>query len=360
MPEEPDIIDEELADEEAEPEEGLSDESREAIQRGADRLVNGKKEVPSDKSQVASGQTETQAPPKEIPDNKKDDLGSKYGDNKQGKLPANKTPDGAKPDLPPKTAPTAGGANAAANKLPQAPPSGSGGGGASGAAGAAGKAGQALQAGRIGADIAAHPREGAEEAGHAVAHQAGKKVAKEAGEAGVKWAAKQGAKAGIKGLADLATSGTIIVPVIIEASDFIIGKMANLPGAKGAIGWINKHKILVTIFVIFLFLGGPVLAFVAGAGGAGDTGGSSGIYAGGGTGIPNGTAMVNGVVLYKQGSGAPWAGHSYGGGTTIASSGCGVTSIAMVLATYGIDVNPADIADYSLNHGFRVYGSGTS
>ena len=51
---------------------------------------------------------------------------------------------------------------------------------------------------------------------------------------------------------------------------------------------------------------------------------------------------------------------SYGYGTSIASAGCGPTSMAMVL-TYltGETVDPPTAANYSLNHGYRVEGNGT-
>lgn len=52
---------------------------------------------------------------------------------------------------------------------------------------------------------------------------------------------------------------------------------------------------------------------------------------------------------------------SYGGGATIASAGCGPTSMAMVL-TYltGETITPVDTASYSMAHGHRVIGNGTN
>lgn len=52
---------------------------------------------------------------------------------------------------------------------------------------------------------------------------------------------------------------------------------------------------------------------------------------------------------------------SYGYGTSIASSGCGPTSMAMVL-TYltGEEVDPPEAAEWSLEHGHRVQGNGTA
>lgn len=45
---------------------------------------------------------------------------------------------------------------------------------------------------------------------------------------------------------------------------------------------------------------------------------------------------------YKQDSGSPWEKNSYAGGT-MKSSGCSITSIAIVLSGYGQDVNPEDV-----------------
>lgn len=53
--------------------------------------------------------------------------------------------------------------------------------------------------------------------------------------------------------------------------------------------------------------------------------------------------------------------NSYGYGTTIASSGCGPTSVAMVLTSLtGEEVTPIETANWSLENGFRVKGNGTS
>ncbi len=66
------------------------------------------------------------------------------------------------------------------------------------------------------------------------------------------------------------------------------------------------------------------------------------------------------VVYYNQME-EPWASHSYGGGTTIKSSGCGPTSMAIVLSTLtGTTVDPITMADWSLKNGYRVYHAGTS
>ena len=52
---------------------------------------------------------------------------------------------------------------------------------------------------------------------------------------------------------------------------------------------------------------------------------------------------------------------SYGYGTTIASAGCGPTSMAMVLtAVTGEEVTPVEAANWSLQHGHRVEGNGTA
>ena len=52
---------------------------------------------------------------------------------------------------------------------------------------------------------------------------------------------------------------------------------------------------------------------------------------------------------------------SYGYGTTIASAGCGPTSMAMVL-TYLLDEthDPVEVANWSLKHGYHIKGNGTA
>lgn len=103
------------------------------------------------------------------------------------------------------------------------------------------------------------------------------------------------------------------------------------------------------------------------SGGGYSGGGSSGGYSsGGGSVSPSGAVTrplseledTNGEFVnyyqynYKQ---------SYGYGTTIASSGCGPTSMAMVLTKLtGKKVTPVDTANWSLSHGHRVKGNGTA
>ena len=67
---------------------------------------------------------------------------------------------------------------------------------------------------------------------------------------------------------------------------------------------------------------------------------------------------ANGFPYFNQGE-APWASQSYGNGT-IKSSGCGPTSMAMVMKSYGLDANPSAAANWSLQNGYRVNGVGTS
>lgn len=66
-----------------------------------------------------------------------------------------------------------------------------------------------------------------------------------------------------------------------------------------------------------------------------------------------------------------WGNNSYGSGETIATSGCGPTSAAMIITGLqgkmdGLDTNGDDIVDpgeaasYSLAHGYRVQGQGTA
>lgn len=68
--------------------------------------------------------------------------------------------------------------------------------------------------------------------------------------------------------------------------------------------------------------------------------------------------ILNNFPYYNQGD-PNWGQKGYGKGT-IASSGCGPTSMAMVLKSYGFNVNPVDTVRYSLDHGFRINGQGTS
>lgn len=52
---------------------------------------------------------------------------------------------------------------------------------------------------------------------------------------------------------------------------------------------------------------------------------------------------------------------SYGYGTTIASSGCGPTAMAMVLtAVTGEEVTPVEAANWSMEHGHRIKNNGTA
>lgn len=78
-----------------------------------------------------------------------------------------------------------------------------------------------------------------------------------------------------------------------------------------------------------------------------------------GSALPQG-AGCNNVPIFKQ-CDSRWGGNSYNcGTTTICSSGCGVTAAAMVLSFYGKNVDPAIMAQDSMDHGYRACGSGTS
>ena len=72
---------------------------------------------------------------------------------------------------------------------------------------------------------------------------------------------------------------------------------------------------------------------------------------------------ANGFPYYNQGE-DPWGSQSYTstGNTsqTIKSSGCGPTSMAMVMKSYGNSVSPSDAANFSLQNGFRTANDGTS
>ena len=73
--------------------------------------------------------------------------------------------------------------------------------------------------------------------------------------------------------------------------------------------------------------------------------------------------MLNNFPFLLQGDGR-WGSSLYtskgDSSQTIESSGCGPTSMAMVLRSYGHNVSPIDTCNYSLNHGFRTSNQGTS
>ena len=75
------------------------------------------------------------------------------------------------------------------------------------------------------------------------------------------------------------------------------------------------------------------------------------------TGISGSTA--NNFPYYNQGD-SKWGSIAYGKSGTIKSSGCGPSSMAMVLKSYGVNVTPKETAEWSLNNGYRVEGQGTS
>ncbi|MEK7519386.1 MAG: C39 family peptidase [Patescibacteria group bacterium] len=76
---------------------------------------------------------------------------------------------------------------------------------------------------------------------------------------------------------------------------------------------------------------------------------------------PFSPAEIRNNVPYFSQKDPLWAGRSYGcGGTTIKSSGCGPTSMAMVLRHYGKNVDPVITAEWSLRNNFRVCNAGTA
>ena len=56
-----------------------------------------------------------------------------------------------------------------------------------------------------------------------------------------------------------------------------------------------------------------------------------------------------------------WGYHEYGDESTIAVSGCGPTSLAMVVVglTHDASVTPQKVADFAMNNDFYMYGTGT-
>ncbi len=66
------------------------------------------------------------------------------------------------------------------------------------------------------------------------------------------------------------------------------------------------------------------------------------------------------VVYYNQ-TEEPWASKLYGKSGTIKAEGCGPTSMAIVISTLtGQKVTPLDAANWSVQHGYRAYGNGSS
>ncbi len=79
----------------------------------------------------------------------------------------------------------------------------------------------------------------------------------------------------------------------------------------------------------------------------------------GGSGCGSGGVANGSFVFYAQ-CDNKWKSHPYGDGT-VCSSGCGPTSVAMVVATLAdSSVTPPQAADYSMQSGGWVSGSGTS
>ena len=234
-----DNLDDNLIDEEPEDEQeivgperpGLSDESKEAIHGGAEKLMGNRK------SNQVSGVG-----------NQSDGRSQPNTENRQPKPAAQ--PSNSKPSAP-----------TTDNRSPTT----SGGSGSSRAANIA-------QGARVGADIARNPREGVKEAGKAVAQQAAKKVAKEAA----------------KKLAELATV-EVGGPVIIEALDKLNDLAKKVPGISGLFDWLNRHK-LATAIVLVLLWASPVLVFAAMlGGGGGDCSAGTGIC----TGTPGSCNILN-------------------------------------------------------------------
>lgn len=69
------------------------------------------------------------------------------------------------------------------------------------------------------------------------------------------------------------------------------------------------------------------------------------------------TGNNHGVVAFKQ-TDERWAGNGYGN-SSIKAGGCGPTSAAMILASFGVNMDPAKAARWSVDHGYRVDGIGT-
>lgn len=77
-----------------------------------------------------------------------------------------------------------------------------------------------------------------------------------------------------------------------------------------------------------------------------------------GSAYPAGTEIVNNFPYFCQYDDT-WGPQAYGP-TTIKDGGCGPTSTAMVLRSYGVSTNPKEMADFSIAHGDRIQGQGTA
>ena len=73
---------------------------------------------------------------------------------------------------------------------------------------------------------------------------------------------------------------------------------------------------------------------------------------------PAGTEVLNNFPYFSQYD-DKWGPQSYGP-TTIKAGGCGPTSTAMVLRSYGVDTDPKQMADFSIAHGDRTATQGTA
>ena len=85
--------------------------------------------------------------------------------------------------------------------------------------------------------------------------------------------------------------------------------------------------------------------------------------AGDGTTTISNSDMMNNFPYLSQ-SDSRWGNIPYtvnpGSGQTISSSGCGTTSMAMILRSFGNNVTPVDTSKWSVDHGYRTTNSGTS
>lgn len=226
---------------------GLSEPTKEAIRGGAERLV----ERPKKPEQPPAPQG--QPPPSaDLPAGKARATGGKPAPSPAGPspVPGQAPSPGAKPkpETPEQLSPST-------PKMPEGEKGPS----------ALGKLGRGLGTAGTAAEIARHPKEGAKEAGKAVAGAAAKKGAKEL------------SKRALQAL----TSETVVGPAIIEALDKLWNALKKIPGFSGFSNWAWKNKWLVIAFLVFLWMmpGAIFAASLAGLGGGlgGGWGGAIGI-----------------------------------------------------------------------------------
>lgn len=134
----------------------------------------------------------------------------------------------------------------------------------------------------------------------------------------------------------------------LQAVTYAIRKYYERPGEAEA----NDARRLKEATRALSEFGGGTASFTASPS-------SSGGCDTGNTAVGADTQFVNGYVVYFQGDPA-WASHPYGS-STIKASGCGPSSLAMVVTNLtGKQVTPIETADWGTAHNMYIPGAGSS